>query len=56
MKLSAPTQVAWIIAVVLGVLSLIGYFVTIPFISAYGFWLAFAAFAILAVASVLKGV
>lgn len=55
MKLSAPKQIVWIIAVILGVLGLLGTFIAIPFVSAYAFWLEFIAFALLALATLIKG-
>ncbi len=56
MKLSAPKKIAWIIAVVLGILGIIGRFITVPVISAHAFWLVTAGFAILAVATFFKGI
>ncbi len=55
MKLNAPKQVTWWIAVVLGVLGLIGTFVAIPFVSANAFWFIFVAFLLLALATFLEG-
>jgi len=55
MKLNAPKQVTWWIAVVLGVLGLIGTFVAIPFVSGYAFWFVFVAFLLLALATFLEG-
>ena len=55
MKLSAPKNITWIIAVVLGVLGLIGTFVKIPVVSGAAFWVVFIAFAILAVATFIDG-
>ena len=55
MKLSAPKNITWIIAVVLGVLGLLGTFVTIPVVSGAAFWFVFIAFAILAVATFIDG-
>ena len=55
MSLSAPKQIIWIIAVILGVLGILGYFIAIPFFSANGFWLVSAAFALLAISTIVKG-
>ncbi|MEN8241622.1 MAG: hypothetical protein ABFS17_06855 [Chloroflexota bacterium] len=55
MKLSAPKTVVWWIAVIAGVLGILGTFVTLPFVSAYAFWLVAAAFILLALATFLKG-
>jgi hypothetical protein len=55
MKLSAPKNLTWWIAVVLGVLGFLGNFVTIPVISSLSFWLLFLGFALLAVATFVEG-
>ena len=54
MKLSAPKQITWIIALVVGLLGILGSLVTIPVISAYAFWLVVIAFVILIAATFLK--
>lgn len=54
MKLSAPTKVVFLIAVALAVVSLLAQFGILGFLPAY--WVAFAAFAVLAIACMLKGV
>jgi hypothetical protein len=55
MKLSAPKNITWWIAVVVGVLGFIGNFVAIPVIGGLSFWLLFIGFALLAVATIIKG-
>ena len=55
MALSAPTKPVWIIAIILGVLGLLGRFVAIPFISVNAFWLLAAGFVVLAIATIYKG-
>ena len=56
MKLSAPTKAVWLIATILGLLGIIGYFVhTIPVVSQYPFWLVVAGFAVLDLAVIFKG-
>ena len=50
MKLSAPKTITWWIAVVLGVLGILGTFVTIPFVSTYAFWFEAVGFVLLALA------
>ena len=55
MRTNAPKSTIWIVAVVIGVLGLLGKFVAIPFLTAYAFWLVLIAFVILALATVLKG-
>lgn len=55
MQLSAPKQLTWFIAVILGVLGFIGNFIAIPVISNLAFWLVFLGFAIFAVATFMDG-
>lgn len=55
MRLSAPKQITWIIAVILGVLGLLGNFTTLPVIGGSSFWLVFLGFALLAVATFVDG-
>jgi hypothetical protein len=56
MKLSAPKNLTWWIAVVLGVLGLLGSFVSLPVISGLSVWLLFLGFAVLAVATYVEGI
>lgn len=56
MKLSAPSRPAWIIAVILGALSLVGYFVAIPVVSANLFWIMGVGWLVLVLATAFKGV
>lgn len=55
MKLSAPKNVTWWVAVILGVLGFLGTFISIPVVSDAAIWFVFAGFALLALASLLKG-
>ncbi len=55
MKLNAPTKPVWVISLVLGVLSLLAYFVAIPFVSVYLFWFMAVAWLVLVLATRLKG-
>lgn len=55
MKLSAPTQPIWIIAAILGILGVIGHFVSIPVVSPYQFWFVVVGWALLVLATMLKG-
>lgn len=52
MKLSAPKNITWWVAVVLGVLGFLGNFMAFGTLS---FWLLFLGFAILAVATMVDG-
>ena len=56
MSLSAPTQVVFLISLVLAVLAVAGIFISIPFVSAYSFWLAVVAYVVLAAGCLMKGV
>jgi hypothetical protein len=57
MQLSAPTQIVFIISIILVALALIGQFVpTVPFIAAYKFWLAIVGYVVLAAGCLMKGV
>ncbi|MBN1303875.1 MAG: hypothetical protein JXA13_05525 [Anaerolineales bacterium] len=55
MSFSAPTQVVWWIAVIVGVLGILGTLVSIPVVSVYAFWLVAIGFILLAVATIVKG-
>ncbi len=55
MKLSAPTQAVWIVAVVLGVLGILAHVVPIAALAAYSFWMVSLGFILLALATLLKG-
>lgn len=57
MKLSAPNRMVWIIAVVLGVVGLLGKFgvLTAAVVAGNAFWLVTIGFALLVVGTALKG-
>lgn len=55
MKLSPPTQVVWIIALILGLLGLLGALGVIAAIAGYAFWLVVAAWALLLIATIVRG-
>lgn len=54
MKLSAPSQIAWIIALILGIVGVVATLTVIPTISAYAFWLVVAGWLLLVVATLLR--
>ena len=54
MKLSAPKVVVWWIAVILGVLGILGTFTAIPVASDNAFWFVAVAFILLALGTMLK--
>lgn len=55
MKLSAPQQVTWWIALIVGLAGILAYLVSIPVLSGFAFWLVAAAFVLLILATYLKG-
>ena len=54
MKLSAPKQITWIIAVILGVVGIVGELVTISVISDIAFWIVVVGLALMLVATYIK--
>ncbi len=56
MKLSAPTQLFFIIALVVTILGILGKLGVVAAIAPYAFWFAVAGWAVLAVGSLMKGV
>lgn len=54
MKLTPPKTITWWVAVILGVLALLGYFKTIAALTPYAFWLAIAGLALLAIACLVR--
>ena len=55
MKTNAPKSLTVWIAIILGILAVVGYYVSIPFISVYAFWILLVGFIILLAGSLLKG-
>ncbi|MFO7891147.1 MAG: hypothetical protein R6V04_12525 [bacterium] len=55
MKLSAPKQIVWWIATILGVLGILGRILTIAFITANSWWFLLIAFVLLFLGTILKG-
>ncbi len=56
MKLSAPRQITFWIAVALAVLGLLGMIVpTLPLIGGFAFWLVLVGFVVLALGNMLDG-
>ena len=54
MKLTAPKQVTWWIALIIAVIGLLGQVNVLP-LGVFGFWLVLIAFALLAVATLITG-
>jgi hypothetical protein len=55
-RLNAPTQMIFLISLVLAILAVLALFVTIPFVSVYAFWVAIIAYIVLAAGCVMKNV
>jgi len=56
MRLNAPKQITWIIALILGIVGILATLVALPVITpALGFWLVVVAWALLLIASVTSG-
>jgi len=56
MKLSAPKQITWIIALILGVVGILASLVAIPVVTPeIGYWLLVAGWALLLVATITHG-
>ncbi|HTX80424.1 MAG TPA: hypothetical protein VMC62_12175 [Longilinea sp.] len=55
MKLSRPKDLTFWIALIMGGLGLLGHFVSIPFASAYSFWLVAVGFVLLVLGVLVKG-
>ncbi len=55
MSLSAPKQITFWIAVILGVLGILGTYITIPFVTAYAFWFLVVGFVLLALGNLMEG-
>jgi hypothetical protein len=54
LNLHAPSTMIFVVSLVLAVLALLGYFVTIPYVTLYGFLLAMIAYAVLALGNLVK--
>jgi hypothetical protein len=55
MRLSAPKQITWFIALALAVLALLGETKVITALTPYSFWLALIAAALLLIATLVDG-
>jgi hypothetical protein len=55
MHLSAPKQIVWIIALIVGIVGILGYLVDIPAITpAIAFWLVVVGWALLLIATAMR--
>jgi hypothetical protein len=56
MKLSAPKQITWILALILGIVGILATVATVPVITpAIGFWLVVVGWALLLIAAITRG-
>jgi hypothetical protein len=55
LKLNAPKQITWLVALVLGILGFLGAVITIPFLSNFAFWIVLIALVLLLLATYLEG-
>jgi len=54
MKLTPPKVITWWVALILGVLGLLGYWGQVTALSPYSFWLVTAGLVLLVVATLIK--
>ena len=52
-NLHAPSKAVFLIALALVILALLGYFITIPFVTQFQFWLAVLGYVVLALDCIL---
>ena len=56
MKLNAPKQITWIIALILGIVGILANLVALPVITpTLGFWLVVVGLALLLIATITRG-
>lgn len=55
MKLNAPKQITWIIALILGVLGILGMLTDIPIVTEYHIWLIIIGWLLIIIATITKG-
>lgn len=55
MKLTPPKVITFWIAVILAILAFLGTITTIPFVSAYAFWVLLVGFVLLVLGLLVKG-
>ncbi len=54
MKLTPPKVITWWVAIILGVLALLGYFKSVAALTPYAFFLAMAGLILLVIATLVK--
>ncbi len=56
MNPSAPKSIIWIIALIVGIIGILGHFVEIPIATEYNYWFLLTGFLLLAVGTTFKGI
>ena len=56
MKLSAPTQIIFLLSLIIVALAVISRFTPIPYVSQYQFWVAIIGYLVLVAGVTMKGV
>lgn len=54
MRLTPPKQIVFFLSLILGIMGIIAYFVEIPFLSDYNFWVLAAAWGLLVLGAMLE--
>ncbi len=55
LNLSAPKNITWWVAVVVGVLGILARFVKLPFVTQHDFWFVVVGFVLLVLGTLLEG-
>lgn len=55
LRLSAPSEALWIIALILGIVGILAFMGVVATLGAYAFWLVVVAWAILLIATMMRG-
>lgn len=55
MKLSAPTKFIWLLALIVGIVGIIGHFVSLGVITEYNYWLLLAGYVLFVLGTTFKG-
>ena len=56
MKPSAPQKTLWIVALIIGILGIVGHFAQVQYITQYSFELLLGGFVLLALGTTFKGI
>lgn len=55
LKLSPPSQVLWIISLILGIVGILAFMGIVATLGVYAFWFVVIAWAILVIATIMRG-